>query len=51
MLVRLINEAGKRKVDNGLKMLIETHLVLASGKAVLKKYCKKTLDVIRAKMK
>ena len=37
VLLRLINFAGKCKVDSGLKMLIETHLVLASGKPVLQK--------------
>ena len=36
MLLRLINGAGWRKVDSGLKMWIEP-IVLASGKLVLQK--------------
>ena len=36
MLLRLINGAAQRKVDSGLKMLIE-HLGLASGNLVLQK--------------
>ena len=37
MLLRSINGAGQRKVDFGLKIVMETYLVLLSSKPVLQK--------------